>query len=117
MGEESLVLKDHAHGALLRSEGEQVASVEEGSALGALEPGEGVDEGALAGAVRADHGNDVTRLRVDVDVEPPGYDESRFEAHAVTSQRSRRATSTPTETSSITRLNASAASASDWRAT
>ena len=88
--------------------------------LGRLyETGQGVQQAALAGTVGSDHGKHLTRLGRESRLHPAGHaqvgDEGR--AHGVPSQWSRSATSTPIETTSMTRLSESAASWSACRVT
>ena len=96
---------------------------EVGGALDVDEACQGVEQGALAGAVGPDDGQHLARLGgergVDAVGDPQVGDERSGggRAHGVPNQWSRRATRTPTETSSISRLIEMAASWSAWRVT
>ena len=123
MREEQLSLEHQPDPALADGQGEQVGGAEVCAALHVDEPGDGVEQRALAGAVGPDDGQDLARLGGERGVDAVGDPQvchelpSRGRAHGVPSQWSRRATRTPTETSSITRLIDRAASWSAWRVT
>ena len=117
VGEEQLLLEDQADPAVLRRSGQQWLAVERRGALGRDQAGERLDQAGLAGAVGADHGQHLTRLEAEGGLDPAGDGEVDGEPAHVPSHRSRRSSSTATETTSITRLSASAASWSDWRVT
>ena len=123
--EQPLALEDHADAAVARRETKQVDAVEPGVPLGGRQSGERPDQRGLAGAVGPDHGAHRTGPDGEGGAHPVGDREVDLEApagrrgltHGVTSQRSRSASRTTIETTSITRLRASAASWSDWRVT
>ena len=119
--EEHLVLEDHPDRAVPRRERQQVDAAEAGVPGGGHQAGQGVQQRGLAGAVGADHGHHVARLRGERQVDPARHPQVEVERAGhetpVPSHRSRSATSTPIEIASITRLSAWAAWASDWRAT
>ena len=117
--EQQLALEDEPHLAIPRGEGQEVGAVEDGRPVGGHQTGEGADEGRLPGPVGTDHGHHGAGLGVELDRGPLGNGEVDLQArpHGVPNQRSRRSSSTATETTSITKLSASAASWSLWRVT
>ena len=121
--EEQLPLEHQPDPPLADGQGEQVGAAEVRAALHVDEPGDGVEQRALAGAVGPDDGQDLAGLGGERGVDAVGDPQvghepsSRGRAHGVPSQWSRRATRTPTETSSITRLRERAASWSACRVT
>ncbi len=119
VGEEQLALEDQAHPPLADRRGEQVGVAQERRALDVDEPRDRVEQAALAGAVRADDGQHLPGLGGERGPHPVGDPEVGHElgGHGVPSQWSRSATSTPIETTSITRLSESAASWSACRVT
>ena len=127
MREQQLALEDQAHPSLADRHGQQVGAAQHGPALHVDEPGHGVQERALASTVGSDDRQHLARLGGEGGPDAVGDPQVGHEpavrggveggAHGVPIQWSRSATSTPIETSSITRLSDSAASWSAWRVT
>ena len=119
--EEELPLEDQPHGPVAGRDLQQVDPAEPGVALGRHQAGQRPHQGRLPGAVGADHRQHLPGAGLERGLHPVGDAHGDVEAlgagHGVPSQRSRSARSTPIDTSSITMLNASAASWSDWRVT
>ena len=120
VGEQHLVLEDHADPTLPHRQRAKFAAVQPDRALGGDQAGDRAQQRGLAGAVRPDHGEHLAGLGGERHRDPAGHRDVDLQAaHVVPtpSQRSRSANRTLTDTSSITRLSASAASVSAWRVT
>ena len=120
MREQQLALEHQADLALAHRRSQQVGAAQVGMALHVHQPRQRVEQRALAGAVGPDDREHLARLDREGGLHPVGDPEVRDEAvgrHGVPSQWSRSAISTPTETSSMTRLSEMAASWSACRVT
>ncbi len=111
VGEALNLLPKRNHGAVI--------VVEDGRAVCGHETRQRAHERRLAGAVGADHRDHGARPGVEPHARPArdGQVDVQAGRHGVPSQRPRSRTSTATETTSITRLSARAASWSLWRVT
>ncbi|GAA3223590.1 hypothetical protein GCM10020256_31870 [Streptomyces thermocoprophilus] len=125
MREQQIVLEDDPDGPLLRRGVLEPGAVEpQMPAAERDQPGEGTQRGGLPGAVRPEQRDDLAGRGGQRDVQPeaaalhdePGVESFVRGGHEAVIQRSRRAARTATDTASRTRLSATAASGSFWRA-